>query len=233
MAERLTRPPNLGPSASSTGCADTRRPEPSPYSRLIEILFVCTANQRRSPLAAAFLRNELAARGISGVEVISAGLLGGGAPATAETLAAAPDLADHVSQQLTPQLVAAADLVLGMSREHVREAVVLLHRSLPRVFTLKELVRRAEAVGRRAPDEPLELWLARIGGDRRPSDLLGDSVEDDVYDLGERDRVDWWAIVDEVSDLVRRLVDGIWPVGTRHDPGNVASSPDARRPAGA
>jgi len=191
---------------------------------------VCTANQRRSPLAAAFLRAELARRGITGVEVISAGLLAGGAPATPESLAAAPDLADHLSCQLTPDLVSGADLVIGMAREHVREAVVLVRGSLPRVFTLKEFVRRAEAVGARATDEPLAPWLDRVGVDRRPADLMGDSIEDDVYDLGERDRVDWAAIVDEISELVRRLVAATWPRGGGRSATGAVSRADLGRP---
>jgi hypothetical protein len=83
---------------------------------------------------------------------------------------------------------------------------------LPRTFTLKELVRRGEAIGPRHNDESVESWLARAGAERRAMDLFGESASDDVADpyLGPP-RV-YEACIAELDDLVRRLVGLIWPV---------------------
>ena len=59
-----------------------------------------------------------------------------------------------------------ADLVLGMERRHVREAVVLLPEIMPKAFTLKELVRRGEEFGARTRGRSLEDWLVDVAGDR-------------------------------------------------------------------
>ena len=59
-------------------------------------------------------------------------------------------------------MLTGADVLIGMAREHVREAVVLAPDVWGRAFTLKEIVRLGEERGGRAPDEPLEQWLARL-----------------------------------------------------------------------
>src|SRR5262249_42932761 len=120
------------------------------------ILVVCTANQCRSPLAAALLQAELERRGVD-LAVSSAGLLEEQQPVTEATSAVAHalnlDLSRHESRRLVPSLVRNAELVIGMERHHVREAVVLDPSAWSRTFTLKEIVRRAEALGGRGDDE--------------------------------------------------------------------------------
>lgn len=104
-------------------------------SRVV-ILLVCTGNTCRSPMAEALARKLLSEKlGCSidqveerGVAVISAGLsamLGGrAAPEAIATMAREGlDLASHVSQPLTEQLVHNADVLLAMTRAH-REAIV-------------------------------------------------------------------------------------------------------------
>jgi protein-tyrosine-phosphatase len=75
-----------------------------------------------------------------------------------------------------------AELTLAMARENLRHAVVTAPAIWPRAFTLKELVRRGEAVGPRAPGESLAGWLARAHDGRERTALLGDSAADDVAD---------------------------------------------------
>src|SRR5688572_16289124 len=72
------------------------------------------------------------------------------------------DLNAHRSRLTTPDLLAGADLVLTMERAHVREAVATNPAAWPKTFTLKELVRRATAVGPRHPEQPLDDWLASL-----------------------------------------------------------------------
>lgn len=91
------------------------------------ILFVCTGNTCRSPLAEALARRMLEERGWSHVEVESAGISTlTGHPASDGSIAAARrrglDLSGHESAQLTRQRVRRANLILGMTPAHV-EAV--------------------------------------------------------------------------------------------------------------
>src|SRR5260221_9793897 len=93
----------------------------------MKLLFVCTGNICRSPMAAAIARSEIARAGYSDIEVASAGSAAiSGGSATREAAMVAEEnglsLADHRAQPLTPQLLAATDLVVGMEPEHVERA---------------------------------------------------------------------------------------------------------------
>lgn len=96
------------------------------------IVFVCTGNTCRSPLAEGLFRQQLAERlGCTvdelpdrGFVVASAGIAAGGeAPATAESVAAARDLGvdltAHRSRAATADLIARADDVIVMTRSHL------------------------------------------------------------------------------------------------------------------
>lgn len=120
------------------------------------------------------------------------------------------DISWHRSHQVNDADLAWADLVLGMSREHVRHAVVTAPDAWPRAFTLKELVRRGEEAGPRMPGQPLEAWLASVHDGRERAALLGDSLLDDVADpMGGPPQAytDTVALLDQ---LVRRLAGLCW-----------------------
>jgi protein-tyrosine-phosphatase len=94
------------------------------------VLFVCTGNICRSPMAAAILLHLLQERGVAGVAVRSAGTAPwDGAPASEGSylvsLEHGLDLSSHRSRQLTTDIVADAALILGMSVGHVERAVQL------------------------------------------------------------------------------------------------------------
>jgi protein-tyrosine phosphatase len=149
------------------------------------VLLVCTANRCRSVMAEALLSDRLAARGATAA-VASAGLRAAGQQPPAEVVTVLSDRGIHVagyrSRQLTPADLADADLILGLSREHVRHCAVLRPDAWPRAFTLRELVRRGAQAGPREPDEPLAGWLARAAAGRARRDLLGHAPQDDVAD---------------------------------------------------
>lgn len=88
------------------------------------LLFVCTGNTCRSPMAAAIARAAIARRGWSHVEAASAGVAAApGAPASepVEPVLAERGIAigAHVSRELTPELIDWADSILVMSPAHV------------------------------------------------------------------------------------------------------------------
>jgi protein-tyrosine-phosphatase len=187
-----------------------RRPH---YTPLIEILIVCTGNTCRSPMAEALLRRTLSDRGIAAA-VSSAGLLSDGQPATdtgVDTLAARGlDISGHRSRRIDPELLGTGDLIVGMAREHVRQAVVMRPDLYRRTFTLKELVRRGGEVGARGGDEPLDAWLDRVHAGRVPTQQLGSSLIDDVADPIGQPAAVYERTARELDDLTTRLADLLW-----------------------
>ncbi|HEX5829620.1 MAG TPA: low molecular weight protein arginine phosphatase [Gemmatimonadaceae bacterium] len=93
----------------------------------MKLLFVCSGNTCRSPMAVAIARALIAERGLQGVEVESAGsgAMAGGAASDGALLVALEqgmDLSEHRSRPLTPEIVRDADVVLGMASQHVEAA---------------------------------------------------------------------------------------------------------------
>ncbi len=191
---------------------------------------MCTGNICRSPVAHALLRHRLAAAGVE-AEVASAGLLSAGNPASSYGVELLRELDipldDHRSCTLTSEMLRDSDLVLGMAREHVREAVVLAPDAWSRTFTLKELVRRGQAVGARRPNEPLTDWLAQVHAGRSTHDLLGTSPDDDVDDPIGRPRAAYETMVSELDRLVDQLISLVWGPMAMAGSGAVPPPPSA------
>lgn len=92
-------------------------------SSMTGILFVCTGNMYRSPLAAAFFRARLEAGGIKNWVVDSAGTwTQPGQPMPPETIRAAArfgiSVEGHITQLISADLLSRFDLVIVMERGH-------------------------------------------------------------------------------------------------------------------
>jgi protein-tyrosine phosphatase len=123
------------------------------------VLCVCTANVCRSPAAELLLRAGLLARlgqhAAEAVRVSSAGtwaspqrpVEAGTASALRRHGVAPNEIAATRSRRLTPQDVAASDLILAATAEHVRAVWRFQLAARHRTFTLGELARLSEAVG--------------------------------------------------------------------------------------
>ena len=107
------------------------------------IVFVCTGNTCRSPMAQGLLQQYLDENGITTVEVRTAGVM------TIPGLLPTPEavqvmdgsgigIRKHRSAPLTPEMIRKADLVLGMTPFHVQFALRLAEDARNKTFLLKE-----------------------------------------------------------------------------------------------
>jgi protein-tyrosine phosphatase len=115
---------------------------------VFDLVFVCTANRARSPIAEHLVRQLSAGLPL---RVSSAGVLESPAqPALANALSAAQhlglDLSAHRSRCLGHVDLSRADLVVGFERQHVASAVVDGGAAYERAFLLTELVTLLRAV---------------------------------------------------------------------------------------
>ena len=171
------------------------------------MLMVCTGNIGRSPMMQQFMRRTLSERGITVVEVVSAGTWGqvGEAmePGARQALIeAGVDPGHFEASPLTVEAIMASDLVLVATRDHRRDVVSMVPSAVRRTFTLHELARIATSAPP-APGRPGETaagtlsvqqlqeavaWAAQVRGTvPRPASEDDDDIADplgapiDVY----------------------------------------------------
>jgi protein-tyrosine phosphatase len=173
------------------------------------VLIVCTANRCRSPIAAALLRQRLPRS--SGVEVRSAGFLSGGAPADPQAVTRMGrfgiNLSTHRSVQLDDALLDWSDLILTMTRSHVRSLAARDGVLRRRTFTLRDFVARGQGMSWTSID--MAAGAAHLDAERPVDALLGEGQPDDITDpMGRSSRVwrDVVTVLDEQVDLLAAMV---------------------------
>lgn len=187
------------------------------------LLVVCTANVCRSAVAERLIAAKLEGRrDVDGQEwvVRSAGTADVRAPMDRNTIAAAEasgvDLSSHTARVLTREILDTdgADLVLTMTREHLRYVVRLDPTAWPRTFTLKEIARRSRLIAPATAESGGFLaWRERVAAGRRAADLLRPDPADDVEDPYGAPRREHERMVEEISRSLGWLDDILAPPG--------------------
>ena len=152
-------------------------------------------------MAEGILRSRAAAAGLD-LDVSSAGILPGGSPATDNAIAVCADrdidISGHVSRRLEASMIEDADLVLAMTREHLREAVVAVPSAFAKTFTLRELVR--------AINDNHDATLDQLNAGRALDRYLRAEVNDDDADPVRKPRAAYEDTALQLDGLLARLV---------------------------
>ena len=177
--------------------------------RPFRILCICTGNICRSPAAERLLAHRLG----PSVQVGSAGTFGLqgspiAEPMAARLRAAGVDADGFAARRLTVRELDHADLVLGLTKGHRRDAVELAPATVRRAFTLRELARLlAELDPSRlpagTPGQRLQAAVPLAAALRRPA--RGDDI-DDPFGLAdpayERAYAEISAAVEQIAAVV-------------------------------
>jgi low molecular weight protein-tyrosine phosphatase len=187
----------------------------------VDILFVCTGNLHRSPMAEYLLRSRLAELGVTGLTVRSAGTLARtGDPMPPDTLAVLSerriDGSGFRATYLDQAALGGVDVVIGAAREHRAAAVTLRPGLLNRAFTLHELARisagidASELSTSSADDRFGE--LVHLAASRRTHSLPADPADDDLDDPIGRPYAEFVrcaaAVETLVAAILRPVLDG-------------------------
>jgi protein-tyrosine-phosphatase len=170
------------------------------------VLFVCTGNICRSPMAEAFARRELGRfPDDGGLRFGSAGSHAlDGNPATELAVAAAEarggDLSRHRARELGRRLVREADLILTMAAEHLPYVLAFDRSAAERAFVLGAFARVVPdlVLVARSPDQ----LVAMAAQDRGAGERDGDGVDDPIGGTPET----YAACAEHVDELVVPVV---------------------------
>jgi protein-tyrosine phosphatase len=177
------------------------------------ILYVCTGNICRSPMAERLFRAWMEPG--TDVEVSSAGmgaLVGHGIDhSTASALGQlGVDSSGHRARQFADYMAVDADLILTASREHRDEILVRVPSTFKRIFTMREFARLIADVPMADPYDMVAAAAARRGI-ARPKRAEDDDLEDPFRGpIGQARRV-----AEVVTATIRQTLDGLGFNGPR------------------
>jgi glycine hydroxymethyltransferase len=168
------------------------------------VLFVCTGNVCRSPMAEGIFRQAVQSRGDYRVFSAGLGAMEGQPPSHYAVQAVRElgiDIAGQRSRMLTPELVQQADYIFGMTHSHIDTVMLLYPHAAEKTFLLREF------------DDTLDFFEKDI------SDPIGGSY--DVY-LDCRDQIE-----QGIASIIRFLERGApEPAGTAHNSSTIAIGAD-------
>jgi protein-tyrosine-phosphatase len=181
----------------------------------LHVVFLCTGNRFRSPLAEAALRSlsESLPVHVSSLGTIDAGPL----PPFPETFEQSRrlglDLSSHRARSIATEELRRADVVLGFERAHIATAVVNYEMDRDRVFTLPELVELIELDDSEPPRSDDPVANARESIDRAAALRLAmgrPPGRPEILDPVSDPEVGYARTADEIDDLVARLARGLF-----------------------
>jgi protein-tyrosine phosphatase len=174
---------------------------------LMNVLFVCTGNVCRSPMAEGFLRSEAERHGLD-LRVRSTGTHAW--PGRAATIDARKQMTafnapidDHKTLELDDALVDWADLIIAMAREHERDTVRAHPQTGWKTFTLKGLLHVLDGL---PSYDGAKSWVEAADAARVAAGPPDDTDVDDPF--GERQAA-YTRVATEIQGLVETLARGL------------------------
>lgn len=165
---------------------------------LRRILFVCTGNTCRSPLAQALLQSKT-----GNVEVRSAGVYASPGDLASEGVRKILEEKEiefsHQSTMLSDQLMEWADLVLTLTTSHKASILQLFPQYIDKVFTLKEYVYNNEGVEK--INQTLQRYYTQF--ELKRAQFVADH-KDEIEELSSR--VDAKKELDQLKEQLQELV---------------------------
>jgi protein-tyrosine-phosphatase len=152
---------------------------------VVTILFVCTGNICRSPLADVFMADRSRRLLGGAVRVRSAGIAAG-RYVSAETIETAREMGLDAETlrptQVTPEMLRAADLIVTMTGDHKAEVLEMAPEVADKAFSLKELTGLLASMSPLSPSTERASVLARIAEAERRRGSDGEAVLEGVRD---------------------------------------------------
>lgn len=181
----------------------------------MRVLFVCTANICRSPMAAGLFTKAAHAHGASDALAASGGFLKEGRKVHDHVSSVLGergiDVSRKRSQRLSDEVVGPADVILTMTSEHARRVVSQHPRSIGQVYTLRHF---GSIVTPRRDHDTTREWLDSINLSNRRT-YLGDDVLLDITDPVGHPLKTFEGLATELENTIAWILDCAFPATVR------------------